>query len=110
MTGLSKNFYNIETLIAEPRLGIAWKPFKSDKTVIRGGIGLFSTNATDSLAGTFANQIPNKFSPSGINFGNIGVVTDPTSSAYSAQASATAFFNGFKANDTLAELQAAVKP
>ena len=109
-TGLSHNFYNLETLIAEPRLGIAWKPFRSDKTVIRGGIGLFSTNPTDSLAGTFANQIPNKFAPSGINFGNIGVIGDPSSSAFSAQASANAFFAGFKAGDTLAQLQKAVAP
>ncbi len=103
-------FYNAELVIPQPRLGIAWKPFGDNKTVVRGGIGLFSTNYTDGLAGTFANQIPNKFAPGGLNFGNIGLATDPTSSASYAQQSATAFFNGFNAGYTLAQIQKAVSP
>jgi hypothetical protein len=106
----SNLFYNAEPIIWQPRFGVAWKPFKTDKTVIRAGVGLFSTTYTDGLAGTFANQIPNKFSPGGLNFGNVGVASDPTSSAYIAQASANAFFSGFTAGDTLAQLQKAVAP
>lgn len=106
----SNLFYSAEKVIPQPRVGIAWKPFGNEKTVIRAGIGLFSTNYTDGLAGTLANQIPNKFAPGGLNFGNVGLATDSTSSAYTAQASANAFFNGFSAGSTLAQIQQAVKP
>jgi hypothetical protein len=103
-------FYNAEGVIFQPRIGIAYKPFASGKTVIRTGIGYFSTNYTDGLGGTLANQVPNKFAPGGLTFGSVGVGTDANSSAYVAQLSANAFQTGFNNGYTLTQIQNAVKP
>jgi len=39
-------------VVWEPRIGIAWRPFKNDQTVIRMGAGIFA----DELPGLLAEE------------------------------------------------------
>lgn len=103
-------FYNPQGFIWEPRIGFAYSPTNMKKTVFRGGIGLFTNTYSDGSAGTLASQPPNSFTPSSLNYGTVGMASDPASSAANAVISANAFFKGFAAGDTLAQIQQAVAP
>jgi len=53
LTGQKQAFPSVTTVAYEPKLGFAWSPGGSQKTVVRGGIGLFAdalpTGAIDSF-------------------------------------------------------------
>uniref|UniRef100_Q01XQ1 Cna B domain protein n=1 Tax=Solibacter usitatus (strain Ellin6076) TaxID=234267 RepID=Q01XQ1_SOLUE len=106
-TGLKQAYKNYEAVLPEPRVGIVWSPFGSGKTVVRTGIGLFSSLPSASVVSSIFNNAPNKFSPS-IGAGNVGLASDPSTS----QATALASFNIFEANfskgATLSQIQAAL--
>ncbi|MGD1090319.1 MAG: carboxypeptidase regulatory-like domain-containing protein, partial [Verrucomicrobiota bacterium] len=50
LSGQHTAYANTKTIVTEPRIGIAWRPFKSDKTVIRTGAGIFADNLPGGLA------------------------------------------------------------
>ena len=50
---------NTQTVVWEPRIGIAWRPSHSDKTVIRTGAGIFADGLPGGLAEDAAFNAPN---------------------------------------------------
>jgi hypothetical protein len=104
-TGLHTAYKNYEGLVLEPRFGIVYSPFGSNKTVIRAGVGLFSNLPSASTVSSIFNNAPAKFSPS-VTFGNVGPASDPTSSAYAAAAAFNTFEKSFGSGATLSQIQA----
>ncbi len=58
-SGQHTAYPNTSTVVWEPRIGIAWRPFHNDKTVIRTGAGIFADELPGSLAEEAAFNAPN---------------------------------------------------
>jgi len=100
-------FENIEAVIPEPRIGLVYGPFGPGKTVVRGGVGLFSNTFAGNVAANIFGNAPNKFTPT-VNFGTVGLASDPASAQAAAIASAQVFQSGFSQGYTLAQFQSAL--
>jgi len=98
-------FPNTQALVWEPRIGIAWRPFHSDRTVIRTGAGVFA----DELPGFLAENAA--FNPPGLTAFTVANGTFapgvPGSLYATAAAANQAFLSGFASGGTLSTLQAA---
>ncbi|MGC1256549.1 MAG: hypothetical protein WA867_13395, partial [Candidatus Acidiferrales bacterium] len=56
-TGLKSILPNVEKVVFEPRFGFAWTPL-GDKTVLRGGIGLFTDLYPGEILGNYTTNFP----------------------------------------------------
>jgi len=109
VSGQHNAFNNTRPVVYEPRLGIAWRPFHSDKTVIRTGAGMFADEIEGQLAESAALNTPNL---SAFTIGNLpnaplapGV---PGSLFATAAASAAALQSQFKSGGSFNSISAAV--
>lgn len=105
-------FPNTQKLVWEPRLGLAWRPSNSDKTVIRTGAGIFADELPGTLAQSAAIQTPgvNRFTIRGSQVpGGFGAIAPnvPNSLFTAANAANQAFLNQFTSGGTLASIQQA---
>jgi hypothetical protein len=103
VTGLHTAYKNHQGVIPEPRFGIVYTPWGQGRTVIRGGVGLFSSLPAASVSSNVFNNAPAKFSPS-VSFGNVGPANDPSTSAAAAVASFQVFESSFAKGFTLAQI------
>jgi hypothetical protein len=58
LSGQHNAYPDTETVVWEPRIGIAWRPFNNDKTVIRTGAGVFADELPGGLAEDAAFNSP----------------------------------------------------
>lgn len=94
----------LEGVIWQPRLGLAWTPFGSKKTVLRGGIGVFGSALPGQLADNFATNSPqlNAFTVS-----NGAITPGAPGSLFSiAQGANQSLLQAFNSGGTLASITA----
>lgn len=106
-TGLTHAYSNVDSVVADPRLGVVWSPRGPNSMVIRGGVGLFSDLAPAFLVTNVFNNAPFPFTPT-IYDAPVNTVGDPTSAAAIAQNQYNAFKTGFFAGNTFGQLNTAL--
>jgi len=108
-TGLSSAYYNVDSIVPQPRLGVVWSPGSgANAMVIRAGFGLFADLAPAFLVSNLFHNAPYPYGAY-VNGGQeVGLASDGNSAAATAQNEFNAFKTGFFGGQTLAQLEAAV--
>ena len=109
-----RSFLGYQKFAAMPRVAFNYQPFGDDKTVVRGGFGMFSDTFPGLIAEDLLSNAPNNFHA--IVYGTVGggaadLSIDPStagSGAIIAAQSNTAFQNLFKTGGTYTTTAAAV--
>ncbi|HZE24052.1 MAG TPA: TonB-dependent receptor, partial [Blattabacteriaceae bacterium] len=102
-TGLHQAYPSTDGVVWQPRLGFTFSPFSSNKTVVRGGIGIFGDSFPAVLVDNFSSNPPvlNSFQVAGaLSPASAGNVFQLASGAN------TSFVNAFNNGGTLASITA----
>jgi hypothetical protein len=109
LQGLHQELQGLSAVLWQPRFGFAWSPQALRGTVIRGGVGLFNDAFPAVFTDNFASNAPgvNTFFVSGSNIAP-GETLNGGNLFAQAAANNVGLINGFKNNQTLAQIQANV--
>jgi outer membrane receptor protein involved in Fe transport len=102
-TGLHQAYPSTDGVVWQPRLGFTFSPFSNNKTVVRGGIGIFGDSFPAVLVDNFSSNPPvlNSFQVAGaLSPASAGNVFQLASGAN------TSFVNAFNNGGTLASITA----
>jgi carboxypeptidase family protein len=93
-SGLSTAFPSVSPIIPQPKIGFAWSPHGSQKTVLRGGIGMFGDALPSGAIDSFLQNAP--LDPQ--FFVGPGFISDKQTGGSTLYQVAQAADAGFKAN------------
>jgi hypothetical protein len=106
LPGQQNAFPDTQSVVWEPRVGIAWRPFHSDISVVRTGAGIFADQFVGSLAEQAAFNAPNL---NAFTVGNGSLVPGVAGSLFTTAALANrSLLSQFNAGGSFNSISAAV--
>ena len=112
LTGLNQAFHSLDSLVFQPRLGVAWSVFGiNSPTIIRAGFGEFTDLLPAALTDRAQENLPidTQFTVASSSAAHYALdPTLPTSSAAAAAGSSHAFHSGFAAGENYGQISQAV--